>query len=60
MELLYNCVYTRIHRCGYDPLGQDLLGSLIPTQSRSESEYFIGDTSIDIHSRGPTIAKTNL
>ena len=26
----------------------------------SESEYFTGDTSIDIHSPGPTIAKTSL
>ena len=26
--------------------------------SESESEYFTGDTSIDIHSPGPTIAKT--
>ena len=26
----------------------------------SESEYFTGDTSLDIHSPGPTIAKTSL
>ena len=26
----------------------------------SESEYFTGDTSIDIHSPGPIIAKTSL
>ena len=26
----------------------------------SELEYFAGDTSIDIHSPGPTIAKTSL
>ena len=26
----------------------------------SESEYLTGDTSVDIHSPGPTIAKTSL
>ena len=26
----------------------------------SESEYFTGDISIDIHSRGPSIAKSSL
>ena len=29
-------------------------------QPESESEHFTGDASIDIHSPGPTIAKTNL
>ena len=28
------------------------------SESESESEYFTGDTSIDIHSPGSTIAKT--
>ena len=28
--------------------------------NKSESEYFTGDTSTDIHSPGPTIAKTSL
>ena len=30
------------------------------TPSESESEYFTDDTSIDIHSPGPKIAKTSL
>ena len=28
--------------------------------NESDSEYFTGDTSIDIRSLGPTIAKTSL
>ena len=34
--------------------------SSVESESESESEQFTGDTSIDIHSTGPTIAKTSL
>ena len=33
---------------------------IVISESESESEYFTGDTSIYIHSPGPTIAKTSL
>ena len=39
---------------------RDLPGVWGNRRTRSESEYFTGDTSIDIHSPGPTNAKTSL
>ena len=42
------------------PAQSQVLPFPVFSESESESEYFTSDTSIDIHSPGPTIAKTSL
>ena len=65
-KILFNLAYNldssdiygiKSYLCSYNTTNSPFIDSLLP---ESESEYFTGDTSIDIHSPGPMIAKTSI